>query len=101
MGWIYEYALVDRTGTHDLGQLRALQDWFLRFELKTVPDVAEVASIGGMVRAWQIVLDPPGIGRPWHHRAAGGRCDSRGQRRNGGSVMEKGEADMMVRARAI
>ena len=51
LGWIYEYALVDRTGKHDLGQLRALQDWFLRYELKTIPDVAEVASVGGMVRA--------------------------------------------------
>lgn len=53
LGWIYEYALVDRTGKHDLGQLRALQDWFLRYELKTIPDVAEVASVGGMVRAWR------------------------------------------------
>jgi len=58
LGWIYEYALVDRTGKHDIGQLRALQDWFLRFQLKTVPDVAEVASLGGMERAWQIVPDP-------------------------------------------
>ena len=48
LGWIYEYALVDRTGQHDLGELRALQDWFLRYQLKTVPDVAEVASLGGM-----------------------------------------------------
>ena len=58
LGWVYEYALVDRSGRHDLGQLRALQDWFLRYELKTVPDVAEVASIGGMVQAWQVVPDP-------------------------------------------
>src|SRR5574343_721301 len=58
VGWIYEYALVDRTGHLDLSQLRALQDWFLKYELKTVPDVAEVASIGGMVRQYQIVLDP-------------------------------------------
>ena len=58
VGWIYEYALVDRTGRQDLSQLRALQDWFLKFELKTVPNVAEVASIGGMVRQYQIVLDP-------------------------------------------
>ncbi len=50
VGWIYQYALVDRTGRHDLSQLRALQDWFLRYELKAVPDVAEVASVGGMVR---------------------------------------------------
>ncbi len=58
VGWIFEYALVDRTGQHDLGQLRALQDWFLKYELKSIPDVAEVASIGGMVRQYQIVLDP-------------------------------------------
>ena len=58
VGWIYEYALVDRTGQHDLGQLRALQDWFLKYELKSVPNVAEVASVGGMVRQYQVVLDP-------------------------------------------
>jgi copper/silver efflux system protein len=51
VGWIYQYALVDRSGKHDLAQLRALQDWFLRYELKTVPDVAEVATVGGMVRS--------------------------------------------------
>src|SRR6202047_142530 len=58
VGWIYEYALVDGTGHMDLSQLRALQDWFLKYELKTVPNVAEVASVGGMVRQYQIVLDP-------------------------------------------
>jgi Cu(I)/Ag(I) efflux system membrane protein CusA/SilA len=58
VGWIYQYALVDRTGGQDVAQLRALQDWFVRFELKTVPDVAEVASVGGMVKQYQIVLDP-------------------------------------------
>ena len=58
LGWVYEYALVDRTGKHDLGELRALQDWFLRYQLKTVPDIAEVASLGGMERAWQIVPNP-------------------------------------------
>src|SRR5881392_3323303 len=58
VGWIYEYALVDRTGRHDLGQLRAIQDWFLKYELKSVPDVAEVATVGGMVRQYQVVLDP-------------------------------------------
>ena len=61
LGWIYEYALVDRSGQHDLGQLRALQDWFLRYQLKTVPDIAEVASLGGMERAWQIVPDPQAL----------------------------------------
>jgi Cu(I)/Ag(I) efflux system membrane protein CusA/SilA len=58
VGWIYEYALVDRSGGHDLAQLRALQDWFLKFELKTLPNVAEVASIGGMVKQYQVQLDP-------------------------------------------
>src|SRR6266404_2251777 len=58
VGWIYEYSLIDRTGQHDLSQLRALQDWFLKYELKSVPNVAEVASVGGMVRQYQIVLDP-------------------------------------------
>src|SRR5512142_2989449 len=57
VGWVYEYALVDRTGGHDLGQLRAIQDWFLKYELKSVPNVAEVATIGGMVRQYQVVLD--------------------------------------------
>src|SRR5258705_1294508 len=58
VGWVYEYALVDRSGTMDLAQLRALQDWFLKYELKSVPNVAEVAAIGGMVRQYQILLDP-------------------------------------------
>lgn len=58
VGWIYQYALVDRTGAHDLAQLRALQDWFLKFELKTIPNIAEVATIGGMVKQYQVVLDP-------------------------------------------
>ncbi|MEO6352049.1 MAG: efflux RND transporter permease subunit, partial [Burkholderiaceae bacterium] len=58
VGWVYEYALVDRSGKMDLSQLRALQDWFLKYELKSVPNVSEVASIGGMVRQYQIVLEP-------------------------------------------
>ena len=58
VGWIYQYALVDRTGKNDLAQLRALQDWFLKFELKSLPNVAEVASVGGMVKQYQVVLDP-------------------------------------------
>jgi copper/silver efflux system protein len=58
VGWVYEYALVDRSGRMDLSQLRSLQDWFLKYELKTVPNVSEVASVGGMVRQYQIVLDP-------------------------------------------
>src|SRR6195952_5219999 len=58
VGWVYEYALVDRTGKNDLSQLRTLQHWFLKYELKSLPNVSEVASVGGMVRQYQIVLDP-------------------------------------------
>ena len=58
VGWIYEYALVDRSGRHDLAQLRALQDWFLKYELKSVPNVAEVATVGGFTRQYQVVLNP-------------------------------------------
>jgi len=58
VGWIFEYALVDRSGNSDLAQLRSLQDWFLKYELQTVPGVAEVAAIGGMVKQYQVVVDP-------------------------------------------
>lgn len=58
VGWVYEYALVDPTGQHDLSELRSIQDWFLKYELKTLPNVAEVATIGGMVKQYQVVLDP-------------------------------------------
>ena len=61
LGWIYQYALVDRSGRRDIGELRALQDWFLSYELRTIPDVAEVASVGGAVRAWQIEPDPAAL----------------------------------------
>ncbi len=98
VGWIYQYALVDRTGQQDLAQLRSLQDWFLRFELKTVPDVAEVASVGGMVKQYQIVLDPDklqayGISQRMVSEAVG-----RGNQEAGGSVVELGEAEYAVRA---
>ncbi len=98
VGWIYEYALVDRSGTHDLGQLRALQDWFLRYQLKTVPDVAEVASLGGMVRAWQIVPDPVQLaahGLTIDQLVQGVRAANGA---TGGSVIEQGEAELMVRS---
>src|SRR5438445_5390169 len=58
VGWVYEYALIDRTGKMDLSQLRALQDWFLKYELKAVTNVSEVASVGGMVKQYQIAIDP-------------------------------------------
>src|SRR5918994_217531 len=98
VGWIYQYALVDRSGQNDLGQLRALQDWFLRYELKAVPDVAEVAAIGGMVRQYQIVLFPERLrayGIP-HGRVI--QAVQNANRETGGSVLELGEAEYMVRA---
>ena len=98
LGWIYEYALVDRTGHHDLGQLRALQDWFLRYQLKTVPDVAEVASVGGMVQAWQITPDPLALAARGITvtQLANAVRDANGA--TGGSVIEQGEAEVMVRS---
>ena len=98
VGWVYEYALVDRTGRMDLSQLRALQDWFLKYELKTVPNVSEVASIGGMVRQYQIVLDPDKM-RAFNipHRKVIDAVQ-RANQETGGSVLELGEAEYMVRA---
>jgi len=98
LGWIYEYALVDRSGGHDLGQLRALQDWFLRYELKTVPNVAEVASVGGMVRAWQIVPDPQALAARGVTIAQVIDAIEGANGATGGSVIEQGEAELMVRS---
>jgi Cu(I)/Ag(I) efflux system membrane protein CusA/SilA len=98
VGWIYQYALVDRSGRHDLGELRALQDWFLKYELKALPNVAEVASVGGMVRQYQIVLDPDRLrayGIP-HARVIAAVQNA--NRETGGSVVELAEAEYMVRA---
>ncbi|MCR6496310.1 efflux RND transporter permease subunit [Thermomonas sp. S9] len=98
LGWIYQYALVDRTGQHDLGQLRALQDWFLRYELKTIPDVAEVASVGGAVRAWQIVPDPQALAARGLTVAQVTEAIGKANGAAGGSVIEQGEAELMVRS---
>jgi Cu(I)/Ag(I) efflux system membrane protein CusA/SilA len=98
VGWIYEYALVDRSGRHDLAQLRALQDWFLKFELQALPNVAEVATVGGMVKQYQILVDPVRL------RALGIGLDKvmsavqNANRETGGSVVEMAEAEYMVRA---
>ena len=98
VGWIYEYALQDKTGKHDLAQLRSIQDWFLKFELQTVPGVAEVATVGGMVKQYQVVVNPDAL------RAYGlplvkiRTAIQRGNREVGGSVIEMGEAEYMIRA---
>ncbi len=101
VGWVYEYALVDRSGTHDLGQLRALNDWFLKFELKTVPDVAEVASIGGMVRQYQVVLDPDRMRGRGITQAMVAEALQKANQASGGSVVELAEAEYMVRSRGF
>ncbi|PKO83828.1 MAG: CusA/CzcA family heavy metal efflux RND transporter [Betaproteobacteria bacterium HGW-Betaproteobacteria-11] len=98
VGWIYEYALVDRTGQHDLARLRTLQDWFLKYELKSLPNVAEVATIGGMVKQYQVVLDPLKLVA---YRIPQSRVIDAIQKANqesGGSVLELAEAEYMVRA---
>ncbi len=98
VGWVYQYALIDRTGRHDLSQLRSIQDWLLRFELKSVPGVAEVASIGGMVRQYQIVLDPERMAAygVTQRQVADAVRAANGEA--GGGVVEMAEAEHMVRA---
>jgi copper/silver efflux system protein len=101
VGWIYEYALVDRTGGNDISQLRALNDWFLKFELKTVQDVAEVASIGGMVRQYQVVLDPNRMRSLGVTQAMVMDALQKANQAAGGSVVELAEAEYMVRSRGF
>ena len=99
VGWVYNYALVDKTGQHDLAQLRSIQDWFLKFELQAVPGVSEVATVGGMVRQYQVVVDPEKL------RVFGISLDKvmtaikAANRDVGGSVIEMAEAEYMVRTR--
>ena len=98
VGWIYEYALVDHSGKYDISQLRALQDWFLKYEIKSVPNVAEVASVGGLVKQYQVVLEPERL------RTLGLTIDrvkqaiANSNNETGGSVVESGEAEYAVRA---
>ena len=99
VGWVFEYALMDRTGQHDLSQLRALNDWFLKYELKTVPDVAEVASIGGMVRQYQVVLDPDKLRIFGISHAKVLEAIGKANQESGGSVVEMAETEYMVRSR--
>ncbi len=98
VGWIYEYALVDRTGQHDLAQLRSLQDWFLKYELKSLPNVAEVATVGGMVKQYQVVLDPVKLAA--YNIAQDKVVDAikKANQETGGSVLEMAETEYMVRA---
>ena len=98
VGWIYEYALVDKTGRHDLAQLRSIQDWFLRYELKSVPGVAEVASIGGMVKQYQVVVDPQKLASYGVTANEVSDALKRANQEVGGGVVEMAEAEYIVRA---
>lgn len=98
VGWIFQYALIDRTGQHDLSQLRALQDWFMRFELAPLPNVAEVAAVGGMVKQYQVVLDPVKLANLNINHQEVIAALSQANQETGGGVVELGEAEFMVRA---
>ena len=97
VGWAYQYALIDRTGRHDLGQLRALQDWFLRFQLGEIDGVAEVATLGGMVQSYQVQIDPERL--QIYRVSAGDVMDAvrEANQETGGSVVEQAGAEFMVR----
>ncbi len=99
VGWVYSYALVDRTGQHDLAQLTSLQNWFLKFELSTVPGVSEIATVGGMVRQYQIVVDPEKLRAYGIPLARVSEAVRNANREVGGSVLELAEAEYMVRTR--
>ena len=99
VGWVYQYALVDRGGTHDLSQLRSLQDWFLKYELQTVPGVSEVATVGGMVKQYQVVLDPDRLRAFSIPLSKVRMAVQRANQEVGGSVIEHAEAEYMIRAK--
>ncbi|HHO69752.1 MAG TPA: efflux RND transporter permease subunit, partial [Gammaproteobacteria bacterium] len=97
VGWVYAYALLDRSGRHDLGELRSLQDWFLKYELQTVPGVAEVATVGGMVKQYQVVVDPDRLRGYYLTLANVKRAMQESNAEIGGSALEIAEAEYMLR----
>ena len=99
VGWVYQYALIDRTGQLDLAQLRSLQDWFLKYELQTVAGVSEVATVGGMVKQYQVVLDPKRMQAYNLDLDQVKNAIARANQEDGGSVIEMAEAEYMIRAR--
>ncbi|WP_432463727.1 efflux RND transporter permease subunit [Agarivorans sp. QJM3NY_33] len=98
VGWVFSYALVDRTGQHDLSQLRSIQDWFLKYELQTVAGVSEVATVGGMVKQYQISIDPDRLRAYQLSLPQLKNAISQGNQETGASVIEMGEAEYMVRS---
>ena len=98
VGWVYEYVLVDRSGQHDLAQLTSLQNWFLKFELQTVEGVAEVATVGGMVRQYQVIVDPVRLQAHSLPLSRVQQAIESANQETGGAVIEMAEAEYMVRA---
>jgi len=98
VGWVYEYALVDRSGQHDLAQLRSLQDWFLKYELQTVTGVSEVATIGGMVKQYQVIVNPDSLRAYNLPIEQVTKAIQAGNQETGGSVIELAEAEYMIRS---
>ncbi|MBT4882835.1 MAG: efflux RND transporter permease subunit, partial [Glaciecola sp.] len=97
VGWVYMYALTDPSGKHDLSELRSIQDWFLKYELQTVAGVSEVATVGGMVKQYQVIVDPlklQALNIPLAHVQM---AIQRGNQETGASVIEMAEAEYMVR----
>ncbi len=97
VGWVYEYALIDKTGKHNLSELRSIQDWFLRYELETIPGVSEVAAIGGMVKQYQVVIDPVLLRRELLPLSKVLNAIRKGNQETGASVIEMSEAEYMIR----
>ncbi len=98
VGWVYEYALIDRSGHNDLSKLRGLQDWFLKYELQALPNVSEVATIGGMVKQYQVVVDPEKLRAYRLPLARVVDAVKKANQESGGSILEMAEAEYMVRA---
>jgi Cu(I)/Ag(I) efflux system membrane protein CusA/SilA len=99
VGWVYQYALVDKSGTHTLAQLRALQDWFLKYELQSVAGVSEIATVGGMVQTYQVVVEPLRLMQYGLTLAQVKTAIEQANSEVGGSVLEMAEAEYMVRSR--
>jgi copper/silver efflux system protein len=98
VGWVFEYTLEDPTGKHDLAQLRSIQDWYLRYQLQTVPGVSEVASVGGFVKQYQVVVDPNQLAAYKIPLSKIKMAIQRSNQDTGGALIEQAETEFMVRA---
>ncbi|MCL4502299.1 MAG: CusA/CzcA family heavy metal efflux RND transporter [Deltaproteobacteria bacterium] len=97
VGWVFEYTLEDPTGQHDLSQLRSIQDWYLRYQLQTVPGVAEVASVGGFVKTYQVVVDPNQLVAYKLPLSKIKEAVKRSNQDSGGALVEQSQTEFMVR----